>query len=230
MAYRGVLFDLYGTLVRPFRKREHGEALAECARLLGAPPQELRERFNAGYATRIRGEASTGAEDLVRVARALGARPSSAVIAAAQDVFTNFVAEGLSPIPSALPLLETLRAQGLALGLVSNCAGDVPRIFPGSALAPLLQVTVFSSDVGLVKPEPGIYRAALAAMGCRPEEVLYVGDGSDGELSGAAACGMHPVLVEVDLSNTYDDKRKDVDAWSGERVAALSKIADLLAP
>ena len=41
---------------------------------------------------------------------------------------------------------------------------------------------------------------------------------------------MHPVLVEVDLSNTYDDKREDVDAWSGERVAALSKIADLLAP
>src|SRR4051812_21191843 len=31
----GILFDLFGTLVAPFRMREHTEAIRECAELLG---------------------------------------------------------------------------------------------------------------------------------------------------------------------------------------------------
>ena len=34
MRYSGVLFDLFGTLVAPFRMREHMDALRECAQHL----------------------------------------------------------------------------------------------------------------------------------------------------------------------------------------------------
>ncbi len=79
-----------------------------------------------------------------------------------------------------------------------------------------------------MKPEPAIYRAALDALSLLPDQTLYIGDGSDEELSGAARCGMQPVLIAVDLSNTYDTQRKDVDAWSGPVIRALSELSGLI--
>ncbi|MDA8344093.1 MAG: HAD family hydrolase [Thermaerobacter sp.] len=228
MRYRGVLFDLYGTLVPPFRKQEHIEAIAECARLLHVSRQDLQGLFNADYLRRIRGEVRSASENFAAIARSLGADPSLPQLEKAKEVFLRFVAEGLEPVPQALPLLGALRDRGLRLGLCSNCAGEVPRLVARSELAPFFQGTAFSSELGMVKPEPGIYEAALAAMGCTAKDVLYVGDGSDGELTGAAACGMHPVLVEVDLSNTYDAERDDVRAWQGDRVAQLAEITRFL--
>lgn len=79
-----------------------------------------------------------------------------------------------------------------------------------------------------MKPEPAIYRAALDALHLLPDQTLYVGDGSDEELSGAARCGMRPVLISIDLSNTYDAQRKDVDAWSGPVIRVLSELSGLI--
>ena len=79
-----------------------------------------------------------------------------------------------------------------------------------------------------VKPRPPIYHTAVNALGLDPADVLYVGDGSDDEISGAAAVGLRPVLVQRDLSNTYDSVRRDVDGCSGPAVAALSEILPLL--
>jgi putative hydrolase of the HAD superfamily len=79
-----------------------------------------------------------------------------------------------------------------------------------------------------VKPQAEIYRAALDALGLLPTETLYVGDGSDEELSGAARCGMQPVLISIDRTNTYDAQRTDVDAWTGPVIRALSELPGLL--
>ncbi len=224
MRYRGVLFDLYGTLVRPFRRREHLLAVAQCAQILGVPPDALQQAFNLDYQRRIRGELKSAWESLAPMARALGAQPSTAALSAAQEILDRFVEEGLEPLPQAIPLLEDLRRGGIAIGLCSNCSGEVPTRFMRGPLGPFFEAPVFSSEVGFVKPNPRIYEAALAGLGLRPEEVLYVGDGSDNELSGAAACGMRAVLVEVDLSNTYDARRADVDDWQGDRVHELRDV------
>jgi len=111
---------------------------------------------------------------------------------------------------------------------VSNCAPDIPRMWSESVLAKYFDYCAFSCQVGAVKPAPEIYRAALDALGLLPDQALYVGDGSDEELSGAARCGMQPVLIAIDLSNTYDAQRKDVDAWSGPVIRALSELPVLV--
>jgi len=43
-----------------------------------------------------------------------------------------------------------------------------------------------------------MYRLACTGLAVTPAECLYVGDGGSGELTGAAAVGMRPVLLADD--------------------------------
>jgi putative hydrolase of the HAD superfamily len=91
-------------------------------------------------------------------------------------------------------LLDTLRDRGLRLGLVSN-AFDPPELLRADlerlGVAERLDAAVFSSEVGHRKPEPEIFRRALAALGVEPEVALFVGDTLATDIAGAAAVGMH---------------------------------------
>jgi len=88
-----------------------------------------------------------------------------------------------------LEVLDALRADGHRLALISNATSDTAEAWPGSPLAARFDAVVFSCDVGLAKP-PAIYRAAADRLGADPATCVFVGDGADGELPGAAAVGM----------------------------------------
>jgi len=47
------------------------------------------------------------------------------------------------------------------------------------------------------KPDPRIYHLALERLKVKPQDCLYVGDGSSHELTGARKVGMHPVQIHV---------------------------------
>lgn len=69
-------------------------------------------------------------------------------------------------------LLDSLRARGLRLGLVSNAFDPgwlLRRDLESMGLAERLDVAVFSSEVGMRKPHPSIFQAALEALGVAPE-------------------------------------------------------------
>jgi putative hydrolase of the HAD superfamily len=51
--------------------------------------------------------------------------------------------------------------------------------------------------VGVAKPDPGIYRAALSAVGARPEEAVFVDDQA-WYCEGAEALGIRSFLIRRD--------------------------------
>ena len=55
---------------------------------------------------------------------------------------------------------------------------------------------------------------------------IYVGDGSDKELTTAAALGMLPILKRTDLTDVYDPHRPEVENWQG---IAIDEIVELCA-
>src|SRR5262249_13476401 len=110
--------------------------------------------------------------------------------------------------------------------LISDCSAEVPLLWPECALAPLIEAPVFSCAVGMKKPDPRIYALACARLGIQPAECLYVGDGSEQELSGAAAVGMRPVLVRVAFAEATTPHRPEAAAWGG---VAIDTLADVLA-
>ncbi|MBD0329121.1 MAG: HAD family hydrolase [Thermoleophilia bacterium] len=93
-------------------------------------------------------------------------------------------------------LLDSLRARGLGLGLVSN-AFDQPwllhRDLERLGVAKRLDVAVFSSEVGKRKPDPLIFERALAALGVEAPRALFVGDSLYHDVGGAARLGMTTV-------------------------------------
>jgi len=94
------------------------------------------------------------------------------------------------------PLLESLRAQGLKLGLVSNAFDPgwlLHRDLEQMGLAQRLDFSVFSSEVGTRKPHPAIFDRALEALGVQAGRALFVGDRLYEDIRGAAEVGMTTV-------------------------------------
>ena len=59
------------------------------------------------------------------------------------------------------------------------------------------ETRVYSSDQGVAKPHPDIFRTALRAFGVDPEQAVYVGDRLEADIAGAHSVGMHGVLIVV---------------------------------
>jgi HAD superfamily hydrolase (TIGR01509 family) len=95
---------------------------------------------------------------------------------------------------SAQALLDSLRGRGLKTGLVANSWPDPARVLradvEGFGLAELLDVMVFSEEVGVSKPSPEIFLHALEKLGVEPENAVFVGDGLVNDVQGAAQVGM----------------------------------------
>jgi HAD superfamily hydrolase (TIGR01509 family) len=98
--------------------------------------------------------------------------------------------------PEVLRTLEGLRAEGHTMGLVSNVSllpelmrDDLDRLGVG----PLLSASVFSSEIGVRKPDPRIFHEALRRLNAEPASTLFVGDRLYDDVSGARAVGMRAV-------------------------------------
>jgi putative hydrolase of the HAD superfamily len=93
-------------------------------------------------------------------------------------------------------LLEALRQRGLKLGLVSNAFDPgwlLRRDLEQMGIASRIDVAVFSSEVGVRKPHPEIFKRALDALAVPPERALFVGDRLYEDVRGAGELGMTTV-------------------------------------
>ena len=93
-------------------------------------------------------------------------------------------------------LLDSLRGRVLKLALVSNAFDPgwlLRRDLEQMGVAGRLDFAVFSSEVGLRKPHPEIFRRALEAAGAEAERALFVGDRLYEDIRGAGELGMTTV-------------------------------------
>ena len=134
----------------------------------------------------------------------------------------------MTPRPDAVEVLSRLRESGHKTGLISDCSHEVPVVWPETALAPLIDVAVFSCSVGMRKPDPAIYRLAAERLRVRPEQCLFVGDGGSNELSGALEAGMHPVLIRLDADSTEAHLARR-EEWNGPAVSSLREVLGIAA-
>jgi HAD superfamily hydrolase (TIGR01509 family) len=120
-------------------------------------------------------------------------------------------------MPGTAEALDRLRAAGLRLGVVSNSDGRVEEALTAAGIRDRFELVLDSALVGVEKPDPAIFRAALTALGVAPEEALYVGDLYDVDVVGARAAGMEAMLLVPDAAVPGPDCR---------RVESLVALAD----
>jgi putative hydrolase of the HAD superfamily len=101
-------------------------------------------------------------------------------------------------VPEGLPeALSRARAAGLRLGVVSNSEGRIASVLERVGIAAQFEIIVDSHHEGVHKPDPEIFRRALARLQVAPERALYAGDIPEVDVLGARAAGMAGVLVDA---------------------------------
>ena len=145
---------------------------------------------------------------------------------AALDAYRAFWSPTTRTDPEAAPMLTTLRARGLKLGVLSS------TIWPAAwhedwlrrdGVLELFDACVWSSDLPWTKPHRAAFRAAMdAVVATDPDRCVYVGDRLFDDISGAKAAGMRTVLVPHSDIPVIQQVQVDV-----QPDAVIQRLADL---
>lgn len=92
--------------------------------------------------------------------------------------------------PDVLPTLKTLTQQGIQLGVISNFDSRLLKVLQALEIAHFFQSVTLSSQVGVAKPDPIIFQAALNQASGTSNEVIHVGDQYLDDYQGAVGAGM----------------------------------------
>ena len=97
------------------------------------------------------------------------------------------------PLDGAAALLEALRPHA-RIGIVTNNLLDEQRDkLSHCGLAPWVDELIASEDVGVSKPDPGIYRIALERMAVAAADAVMVGDSWANDVAGAIDAGIRAI-------------------------------------
>ena len=246
-AIRAILFN-YGHTLVDFRRTEEAlhsayaqiRARIEAAAYMEVPEMlDLVERVAGAVDAMVAGSyeqrrmeeldlTAVFAEALAAIGFELPADVLAHIVALDHSAYSN----SLEVRGEVLEVLKRLRQQGYRTGLVSNVAllphlmrQDLQRL----GIAHNLDSAVFSSSVGYRKPDPRIFRAALAEVGAAPDETVFVGDRMLDDVAGAQAVGMRAVLTRQFRREHDPNVRPDaviedlrqlpslLDQWAGKQ-------------
>jgi HAD superfamily hydrolase (TIGR01549 family) len=94
------------------------------------------------------------------------------------------------------PALEELKKRGYTLGVVSNSDGRIESAFERAGLTSYFDFFIDSFNVGVEKPDPGIFLLATERAMVAPEQAAYVGDLYWVDVVGARSAGLLPILYD----------------------------------
>ena len=93
--------------------------------------------------------------------------------------------------------IRALRDDGYRTGLVTNNVKEASKQWREMVpVDELFDVIIDSSEVGMRKPNPAIFRHALGLLGVPPEGAVFLDD-APGNVAGAEAAGLHGILVDA---------------------------------
>ncbi|HWR28640.1 MAG TPA: HAD family hydrolase [Negativicutes bacterium] len=234
MRTRGVLFDLYGTLV-VYGEMEKAwnawyDVIYEALRINGLELSQTEFRpccggFFEKPEPQDNGEALSVVERrLHRLAAEVNvAIPREQALQAIEDsidVWHDYVRLD----PEAMEVLREI-GRNRSIALVSNFdyAPYVHRLMARWDLEPLFDTILVSDAVGVKKPHPEIFEQALRELELTASQTIHVGDSRE-DIEGAVGAGIRPVWID----------RQCKDRWRAQpesdvtRISSLTELLDLL--
>jgi putative hydrolase of the HAD superfamily len=121
------------------------------------------------------------------------------------DVFMAMAENGGGLREELVDYVGTIREAGLATGIITNNVAEFREHWRGMLpVDELFDFVVDSSEVGMRKPNPAIFRKALEIGGLAPEHVIFLDD-YEGNIIAADALNMRSILVDGDGVKTVAD-------------------------
>ena len=222
---KAVLFDLFFTLADPRTQLE----------TLESDPLDLTPQEWAGYfwepelcRRRALGGFESGAALIEAACAAMPFPVSEAQKAAILAGRLTRMTKALTELqPGIFETVQALREAGYKLAVISNADIIDIEAWDRSPLSGLFDTVIFSCSVHMVKPEPAIYRKALADLGVDPTEAVFVGDGGDHELDGAKAIGLTTVWTEYLQKKSAEDRARIIP-FADHRIDDIKELISLI--
>ena len=208
VTFRAILFDIGDTLFRlnPMAEvreelaavlcRESGLSLEAALVASERALRSHREEALAGWRT---GQTQEPALDEVLARHFLPHAPLSRDGASSlAEVFWRADIARFEPGRDCASRVEHFRSAGYRLAAVSNTSTHASRLdgyLESVGLRELFETVVYSSDIGVRKPHPEIYREALRRLSIEPGEAVFVGDRVREDVLGPQAVGITAVLT-----------------------------------
>jgi putative hydrolase of the HAD superfamily len=227
LTYDAVIFDLFGTLIDSANPQHLIRLFRDPVADLNCDADAFMSAWLGIYQDRATGKFGSVANEVIYICKQLGIEISEQQLQRVVEDRLQGFREHCTPRATVPATLTRLRQDGVKVGLVSDCGQEIPDIWQDTELAPLIDATVFSCNVGATKPHPSLYKLACEQLSVQPARCLYVGDGGSRELTGAAAVGMHPVLIRVDYEAFFDEHRADAVGWTGRVISDISQVLEL---
>ena len=220
---RAVLFDLFHTLTTV--ESSWGNGLPTTSAMLGVDREAFHKQLFLHSRSRLTGEERDPFRIVAAMARAIDPDIPDATIEAAVGNRTRKFAAAVLDIPrETRETLAELKRAGKKLGLISNADVMEAAAWDRSPIAGLFDTAVLSCEVGMAKPEPGIYRLCLARLGVEADQAVFVGDGGSDELRGAREVGLTTVMITGAIRELWPGKIEPRRADADFVVERLSEL------
>jgi putative hydrolase of the HAD superfamily len=216
MNIQGIFFDLYGTLlVYGNMKKAWSEWLSTFYHLLKKQGLSISEEtFSQECDGFFSATAPASNEDhltvlerrIQRLCQRLNHQLPKEGLSHIADAIADAWQTHILIDPEAMPVLKALKQKKKMVGLVSNFdhPPHVRRILSHHGLENIFDSTIISSEVGVKKPDPGIFALALQQTGISAADAVYVGD-TEADVAGAIAAGIHPIFIARPVNRTDSD-------------------------
>ena len=181
-----VIFDLFGTLIHLPRDTN--------------PYLQLLRAI--GNSKRIRESLVVDAPTLADFCDHLGVVHPSKLAEIQRDLESDI--DSAAVFLDSLPTLRSIRDRGLRIALISNLASPYKLAVDRLDLESHFDAILYSCDLGIAKPNPDIYRAALSQLGTTAGSTLMVGDSQRSDVDGPMSCGIRGFLLDRDVKFSGD--------------------------
>ncbi len=188
---RAVLIDLYDTLV--WSRWPLLRDLIE--RRTGLDEGELVRAFVRTRPARSVGSYSSVRGDMTAVLDEAGVADDPTLVAELVELERRFLVDGVHLYEDSVPAMRALRERGIATAVVSNCSHSTRPIVDRLGLEDEADAVVLSFEVGVAKPDAGIYLTALEQLRVAPDEAVFVDDQAP-YCDGAMRVGMSAFLIQ----------------------------------
>ena len=209
---KAVFFDWFNTLARyePPREELQSQALQEFG--IHASPQQIipgilaadREFFEENAVSPVRKRSPEEQTKIYLHYQNTMLTEAGVNVPGEPDILTKIMrrAQQLSHgmtftlFDDVLSTLKALKERNLILGLLTNMDRDMAPICHDLGLEPYISFVITSGEVGVDKPMPPIFLAALQKARVNASEAVHVGDQYKLDIIGARGVGITPMLID----------------------------------
>jgi len=217
-------FDVYGTLIDPFRMEEHlraafGEKAKEASELWRS--KQIEYSFRRALMKKYRPFDACTAQALRFVSAQLGIALSGE---AREKLLSKY--QELPAYPDVTGTLDELAAREFTIAACSNGTESAVRASLGHVgILSRFSKIVSVDAIRTFKPDPAVYEYLVAELDAQREMVWLISS-NPFDVIGAKACGLRTAWVQRDPKRIFDPWEFEPDAIVGSLSALKGVLAD----